>query len=70
MKKRIGDINRVGNKNRRFGSCSHYFHFRGQLNGEEAHYLFTEAELTAAKERAEKNQEDLINPSTLRDLLD
>ncbi len=71
MKKRIGDINKVLNKGRKFGANSHYFHVRVQFpGGAEKHLLLTEHDIKQAELRAAKNPEDLVNPSRLRDLMD
>lgn len=70
-KKRIGDMNLVQNTERKFGSADAYYHVRVQFAGNvEKHMLLTEDEVTDAVERAEANEEDLLQPSGLQDALD
>lgn len=69
--KRIGDIQVVENKDKHFAANSEYFHIRVQKeDGEEISLLFTERELSVAKERARKNPEDLPKVGFFRDLFD
>ena len=69
--KRIGDIQKVLNKNPHWAALSSYNHIRVQMpNGEELHLLLTDKELKRAIDRADKNPEDLPKVSWLRDLVD
>jgi len=71
MKKRIGDINEVENKGRKFGSAACYYHARVQFeHGGESHLLLTDHQVAIAMQRANKNLEDLVEPSKIRDTLD
>ncbi len=69
--KRIGDLQRVENTRRRFGSDKTYYFTRLQFpTGEEAQLLFTFDQLRRAAERATRNPEDLLAAGVIRDLLD
>jgi hypothetical protein len=69
--KRIGDLQEVTNKGRKFGSALKYFYVRLQSpNGEEKEYLFTENEVLKAEQRARINPEDLLKISKIRDFVD
>ena len=69
--KRIGDLQSVDNKNRRFGSTNKYNFIRVQLeDGKEVPLLFTDKEILNAQIRAQKNPEDLPKVSTFRNLFD
>lgn len=69
---RAGRLQKVENKNRRFGSALEYLALWVEdSNGKnERCLLFTEDEITKAAERAAKNPEDLTKKSWLTDLLD
>jgi len=69
--KRIGDLQLVSNKSRKFGSNKRYFYVRLQSpDGEEKEYLFTENEIFQANKRAQINPEDLLKISKFRNLVD
>lgn len=69
--KRIGDLQKVSNKSRKFGSSKEYFYVRLQYpDGEEKEHLFTENEVFKACQRAQINPEDLLKVSRFRDLTD
>lgn len=69
--KRIGDLQRVFNKNPHWAALTEYNHIRIQFpDGCERSLLLTDKELKKALDRAEKNPEDLPTVSWLRDLLD
>ena len=71
MKKRIGDMNLVQNKGRKFGANESYYHVRVQLAGNvEKHLLFTEHQVNDALARAEKNEEDILKPGFIADITD
>jgi len=56
---RIGDLVRVENQEREFGSSDHYYAIRVQFpDGPESTLLLTERELLTAHHRAAKNPED------------
>lgn len=69
--KRIGDMQKVFNKNPHWAALSEYNHIRVQLaDGTELSLLLTDKEVQRGIERAEKNPEDLPKVSWLRDILD
>ncbi len=69
--KRIGDLQRVDNTKRKFGSDREYFFARlQQPSGHEQAYLFTADQLVKAAARAASNPEDLLAAGIIRDLLD
>ena len=69
--KRLGDLQEVSNKNRKFGSALKYFYVRLQYpNGDEKECLFTENEILKAIGRAKVNPEDLLKISKVKNLLD
>lgn len=69
--KRIGDVQKVVNKDRKFGAASEYNHLRVQLEDKtELHLLFTDSEIQRALDRAKKNPEDLPKVSWLHNILD
>lgn len=69
--KRIGDVQKVINKNPHWAALTEYNHIRIQFpDGCERSLLLTDNELKRALERAKKNPEDLPKVSWLRDLLD
>lgn len=69
---RAGRLQRVDNKDRKFGSALEYFALWVEdSNGKnERCLLFTEKEIKAAEKRAAKNPEDLTKKGWLTDLLD
>lgn len=54
-----GQIVKVENKVRKFGSLDSYYAVNCDRDGKTLTYLFTENELTDAQKRCEKNVEDL-----------
>jgi hypothetical protein len=69
--KRIGDVQKVANKGRKFGAASEYNHLRVQFeDNTELHLLFTDSEIRRAIDRAKKNPEDLPKVGWLHDILD
>lgn len=54
-----GQIVKVENKVRKFGSLDSYYAVNCDRDGQTLTYLFTENELTDAQKRCEKNVEDL-----------
>jgi hypothetical protein len=69
--KRIGDLQKVLNKNPHWAALTEYNHIRIQTpDGCEKSLLFTDAEIKKALARAEKNPEDLPTVSWLRDIID
>ena len=60
-KKIRGNISKVYNQNRHFAAAPIYYH----LKAEGVHYLFTPAQMDIAKERADRNPEDLVEFPTL-----
>ena len=69
--KRIGDLQKVINKNPHWAALTEYNHIRIQTpDGEELSLLFTDKEIQKAIDRANRNTEDLPKISWLRDLLD
>ncbi len=70
-KTRLGDVRKVTNKNPKPAANKQYWFFRGQMPGnKEVPFLFTEAELKRALDRAKKNPEDCIKPGWVQDLFD
>lgn len=67
-----GRLIRVQNTERTFGSADVYIAVQVENadGSNERCLLFTEKEIQAAQERADKNKEDLTNRSFLTDLLD
>jgi hypothetical protein len=67
-----GRLIRVQNTERTFGSADVYIAVQVENadGSNERCLLFTEKELEAAQERADKNKEDLTNRSFITDLLD
>jgi hypothetical protein len=69
--KRIGDVQRVLNKNPHWAALSEYNHIRVQFNdGSEKSLLLTDKEVQRALDRAQKNIEDLPKVSWFRDIID
>lgn len=69
--KRIGDIQPVENKDKHFAANSKYNYIRVQDETKtELHLLFTDNEIKRAKERANKNTEDLPEVSWIRNIFD
>ena len=69
--KRIGDMQKVDNREKKPSAADVYNHIRVQLDdGTEVHMLFTDNEMRRAIDRAKKNPEDLPKVSWLRDVLD
>jgi hypothetical protein len=67
---RLGDMNKVINKNKLPAAAKKYNHIRVSFNGCELHMLFTCHEIKLAMQRAKKNPEDLVKVSWIRDILD
>jgi hypothetical protein len=67
-----GRLIRVENTERTFGSADFYIAVQVENadGSDERCLLFTEKEIQAAQERADKNKEDLTNRSFITDLLD
>lgn len=61
----FGEFRKVENKDRKFGSATHYWHIRMDVEGEErptcVDLLFTEQELEEAAKRAADNPEDYMD---------
>jgi hypothetical protein len=72
VKVKQGRLIRVQNTERTFGSADVYVAVQVENadGSDERCLLFTEKELEAAQERADKNKEDLTNRSFITDLLD
>jgi len=69
--KRLGDLQLVENKNKKFGADPEYWFLRVQFpNGSEIPLLLTKSQILVAQERALANQEDLLEVGVLRNLLD
>tara|TARA_R110000796_G_scaffold245320_1_gene369488 strand:+ start:1328 stop:1546 length:219 start_codon:yes stop_codon:yes gene_type:complete len=68
---RNGKIQIVENKDKKFGSADEYYAvWVENPKGDEYPLLFTERELKAAFERAEKNPEDIPQKGFFTDLFD
>lgn len=72
VKVKQGRLIRVQNTDRTFGSADVYIAVQVEdANGSnERCLLFTEKEIQAAQERADKNKEDLTTKSFITDILD
>ena len=72
VKVKQGRLIRVENTDRTFGSADVYVAVQVEDadGSNERCLLFTEKEIQAAQERADKNKEDLTNRSFITDLLD
>lgn len=72
VKVKQGRLIRVQNTERTFGSADMYVAVQVENadGSNERCLLFTEKEIQAAQERADKNKEDLTNRSFFTDLLD
>lgn len=72
VKVKQGRLIRVENTERTFGSADVYIAVQVENadGSNERCLLFTEKEIQAAQERADKNKEDLTNRSFITDLLD
>ena len=72
VKVKQGRLIRVQNTERTFGSADVYVAVQVENadGSDERCLLFTEKEIQAAQERADKNKEDLTNRSFFTDLLD
>jgi hypothetical protein len=72
VKVKQGRLIRVENTERTFGSADVYVAVQVENadGSDERCLLFTEKEIQAAQERADKNKEDLTNRSFITDLLD
>ena len=68
--KRLGDLEKVKNADRKFGAALKYNHIRVQFpSGDEKHLLFTDWQIKLGLKRAEKNPEDLPKVSWIRDII-
>ena len=68
--KRLGDLEKVKNADRKFGAALKYNHIRIQFpSGDEKHLLFTDWQIKLGLKRAEKNPEDLPKVSWIRDII-
>ena len=68
--KRLGDVEKVKNADRKFGAALKYNHIRVQFpSGEEKHLLFTDWQINLGYKRAKKNPEDLPKVSWIRDII-
>jgi len=68
--KRIGDVEKRKNKERKFAAAEKYNHLRVQFpGGEERHLLFTDWQINLGYKRAKKNIEDLPKVSWIRDII-
>ena len=69
--KRLGDMQKVFNKNPHWAALKAYNHIRVQLpDGAERSLLFTDSEIQRALARADKNLEDLPTVSWFKNLMD
>ena len=68
--KRLGDVTKVKNTERKFGAAFKYNHIRVQFpSGDEKHLLFTDWQINLGLKRAAKNPEDLPKVSWIRDII-
>ena len=52
-------LEKVSNKERKFGANDHYWHVKLTYKGEEQEFMLTDSDLDKAKTRAGKNPEDI-----------
>ena len=68
--KRLGDVTKVKNIDKKFAAAEKYNHVRVQFpSGDEKHLLFTDWQIKLGLKRAEKNPEDLPKVSWIRDII-
>lgn len=69
--KKIGDLQKILNKNPQWVSLTEYNHIRIQFpDGKEKSLLLTDKEIQRALDRAEKSPEDLPKVSWIRNIVD
>lgn len=56
----IGIVDKVVNKDRKFGSADFYLHFKVIKSGKVYHKLLTEKQFYSIQDRVKDNKEDLI----------
>jgi hypothetical protein len=56
----IGIVDKVVNKDRKFGSATEYLHFKVIKDGKVYHKLLTEKQFDSIQDRVKDNKEDLI----------
>ena len=67
---RMADLQIVDNQNKLPAAAKTYNHIRVEYNDKNISLLFTDKEIGMALNRADKNPEDLLEVSWLRDILD
>lgn len=56
----IGIVDKVLNKDRKFGSATEYLHFKVIKDGKIYHKLLTEKQFSSIQDRVKDNKEDFI----------
>ena len=70
MKARIGNIVKVGNRNKKHSENAYYYSVILKDRGKVSSFIFTEAEIHSAYDRAVRNTEDCLDRSISSYLLD
>jgi hypothetical protein len=70
MKARIGNIVKVGNQNKKHSENAYYYSVILKDRGRVSSFIFTEAEIHSAFDRAIRNQEDCLERSFTSHILD
>lgn len=70
MKARIGNIVKVGNQNKKHSENAYYYSIILKDGSKVSNFIFTEAEINSAYDRAIRNQEDCLERSITSIILD
>lgn len=70
MKARIGNIVKVKNQNKKHSENGHYYSVILKDGSRVSNFIFTEAEIHSAYDRAIRNQEDCLERSITSIILD
>ena len=70
MKARIGNIVKVGNQNKKHSENAYYYSVILKDGSRVSNFIFTEAEIHSAYDRAIRNQEDCLERSITSIILD
>ena len=70
MKARIGNIVKVGNQNKKHSENAFYYSVILKDGSRVVNFIFTEAEIHSAYDRAIRNQEDCLERSITSIILD
>lgn len=70
MKARIGNIVKVGNQNKKHSENAYYYSVILKDGSKVSNFIFTEAEINSAYDRAIRNAEDCLQRSITSHILD